>query len=67
MHETFCWASLQVPFREEMQIIQGPLVLPPPESYHFAEGFPGILHDLSDYALQHGEMALPSIFQNEEA
>ena len=56
-----------MPFREEMQIIQGPLVLPPPESYHFAEGFPGILHDLSDSTLQHGEMALPSIFQNEEA
>ena len=60
-------ASCHVAFREEMQIIQGPLVHPPPESYHFAEGLPGILHDFSDSSPQHGEMAVPSIFQCEEA
>ena len=60
-------ASRHVAFREEMQIIQGPLVHPPPESYHFAEGLPGILHDFSDSSPQHGEMAVPSIFQCEEA
>lgn len=58
--------SRQMAFREETQIIQGPLVLSPPERYHFAEGFPGILHDFSDSSLQHGEMAVPSIFQYEE-